>query len=268
MNPAGLDLGVVVVTHNSAKELPACLTSLRAATFEGSTRIMVVDNASTDEGPALVRDSFPGVELVVNERNLGYARAVNQGAGRLEGRYLLILNPDVVVEPDALGVLADFLDQSPDVGLVAPRLLYPDRSLQYSCRGHYTLATYLLRRSPLRWFFPDHPVVRRHLMADWDHAEIQPVDWVLGAAMMVRREALEGPVMDERYFLYFEDVDLCLTLEQRGWKVVYHPGATMLHEHRRGSGRGLLNRGKYHHFRSWLKFLRKNGAPAYRQPQR
>ena len=94
--------------------------------------------------------------------------------------------------------------------------------------------------------------------------------------MMVRQEALgapvqgpvQAPVMDERYFLYFEDVDLCLSLEQRGWKVVYHPGAAMLHKHHRGSGRGLLNRGKYHHFRSWLKFLRKHGRMAHRQPQR
>jgi GT2 family glycosyltransferase len=164
-------------------------------------------------------------------------------------------------------VLRDHLDAHPDVGLVAPRLINPDGTLQLSCRAHYTMATYALRRTPLRLLFPDHPVVRRHLMADWDHAEVREVDWVLGAAMMLRREALGDAVMDERYFIYFEDVDLCLRLQREGWKVVYQPGAVMVHHHRRASADGLLNRRKYEHFKSWVKFNLKH-APRERVSRR
>jgi len=248
------EISVAVVAYNSSPWLPGCLTSLQEAGGESRLEVLVVDNASSDGSADLVRRQFPAVKLLANRRNLGYARAVNQAAHRATGRYLLILNPDVVVGPGALEVLRAHLDRDPGVGLVAPRLLNPDGSLQYSCRRHYTWATYLLRRAPLRYLFPRHSLVRRHLMMDWDHAGIREVDWVLGAAMMLRRDALGPEIMDERYFLYFEDVDLCLRLQREGWKVVYHPEATMTHEHRRESGRGVLNRRKYQHFRSWVKF--------------
>jgi GT2 family glycosyltransferase len=246
---------VIVVSHNAATDLPECLRTLRA---EQPLQTVLVDNASWDGSADRVRRDFPEVEVLVNHRNVGYARAVNQAARRCQGRYLLVLNADVLVHPGAVATLQAHLDEQPGVGVVAPGLLHPDGSRQLSCRRHYTWGTYLLRRAPLRWWFPDHPVVRHHLMADWDHASIREVDWVLGAALMLRREALGPEILDERYFLYFEDVDLCLGLERAGWKVIYHPGAVMTHRHRRASGRGLLNRGKYHHFRSWLRFLWKH----------
>jgi GT2 family glycosyltransferase len=248
------DLTVVVVTYESSHRLRDCLSSLERAAFEPGLEVVVVDNGSSDGSAELVRRDYPWVDLLVNETNLGLARAANRGARRAAGRYLMLLNPDVVVGPGSLAVLHRYLEENPAVALAAPRLLNPDGSLQHSCRRHYTLATYLLRRAPLRYLFPRHPVVRRHLMLDWDHAGVREVDWVLGAAMMLRREAVGEPVLDQRYFLYFEDVDLCLRLQRQGWKVVYHPGAEMLHHHERGSGRDFLNRRKYHHFKSWLKF--------------
>ena len=97
-------------------------------------------------------------------------------------------------------------------------------------------------------------------MSDWDHGDVREVDWVLGAAMMMRREAIGDTVMDERYFIYFEDVDLCVRLQQKGWKVIYHPGAEMVHHHRRASADGFLNRRKYEHFKSWIKFSLKHAG--------
>lgn len=260
-------LTIVLVSYNSSAWLGACLESLRAARFDGARQVLVVDNASRDDSAALVRRRFPEVTLLANADNIGYARAVNQGWRAAGGDSLLVLNPDIVVRPDALQVLHDHLRDHPDVGLVAPRLWNPDGSLQYSCRRHYTAATYLLRRTPLRRVFPDHAVVRRHLMRDWDHDEVREVDWVLGAAMMLRREALGEAVMDERYFMYFEDVDLCLRLQREGFKVVYHPGAEMLHHHRRASADGLWNRRKLEHFKSWVKFNLKH-APGARAARR
>ena len=260
-------LTIVVVSYNSSAWLPACLESVAAAEFRGERQVLVVDNASRDGSPDLVRRRFPDVELVANESNVGYARAVNQGWRRGSGDYLLVLNPDIVVQPDALQILHDHLRDHPDVGLAAPRLLNPDGTLQYSCRRHYTVGTYLLRRTPLRAVFPDHPVVRRHLMADWGHDEVREVDWVLGAAMMLPRAALGDAVMDERYFMYFEDVDLCVRLQREGWRVVYHPQAEMLHHHRRASADGIWNRKKLEHFKSWVKFNLKHptGARAARR---
>lgn len=254
-------LSVVVVSYNSSDFLPACLASLREAPFEPRPEVFVVDNASADGSADLVAARFPEVRLLRNGGNVGYSRAVNQAWREASGDFLLVLNPDIVVRDRALQVLHRHLVDHPEVGLVAPRLLNPDGTLQYSCRRHYTLATYALRRTPLRRLFPDHPIVRRHLMADWDHAEARDVDWVLGAAMMLRREALGATVMDERYFIYFEDVDLCVRLRREGWRVVYEPEAVMLHHHRRASAEGMWNRRKYEHLKSWIKFNLKHARP-------
>jgi hypothetical protein len=256
-----VELTTVVVTYDSARWVGDCLSSLRGAGFAPARELFVVDNASRDGTADLVRARFPEATLLANRENVGYARAVNQAWRRAGGRFLLVLNPDIVVRPGALTILHRHLAEDPEVGLAAPRLLNADGSLQYSCRRHYTAATYLLRRTPLARLFPDHPVVRRHLMADWDHAEVREVDWVLGAAMMLRREAIGEAVMDERYFIYFEDVDLCVRLQREGWKVVYHPAAVMMHHHQRASAAGLLNRRKYEHLKSWIKFSLKHAHP-------
>jgi N-acetylglucosaminyl-diphospho-decaprenol L-rhamnosyltransferase len=184
---------------------------------------------------------------------------VNIGFRRTSGTYVLVLNPDIEVRPDSIKTLIDYMESAPDVGLCAPKLLNPDGTLQYSCRTYYSLRTVLLRRTVLGRLFPDHPCVRTHLMTDWDHEGRREVDWVLGAAFMLRRSALpvEG-VMDERFFLYFEDVDLCLRLHKSGWKVVYNPAAVMVHHHQRASAQGLLSRAKFEHVRSWIKFSLKH----------
>jgi len=263
MTTRPVPLSVVVVSFNSAEYLPACLGSLQQSPrWEETLELFVVDNASTDGSADLVARDFPRACLLRNTENVGYARAVNQAWRQATGDALLVLNPDIVVRGDALAVLRGHLASHPDVGLVAPRLLNPDGTLQYSCRRHYTLATYLLRRTPLSRLFPDHPIVRRHLMADWHHAELREVDWALGAALMMPRTALGATVMDERYFIYFEDVDLCVRLRRQGWRIVYHPAAVMVHHHRRASADGGWNRRKYEHLKSWIKFnLKHAGRP-------
>ncbi|MGD8375001.1 MAG: glycosyltransferase family 2 protein [Acidobacteriota bacterium] len=262
MTHGPVDLSIVIVAYNSTPWLPDCLESLRKAEAPARRELFVVDNASTDGSADLVRERFPEARLLRNARNLGYARAVNRAWREAAGRHLLVLNPDVVVRPDALARLHGHLERNPRTGLVAPRLWNTDGSVQASSRTHYTMATYALRRTPLARIFPDHPIVRRHLMADWDRDEVRAVDWVLGAAMMMRREAIGATVMDERYFIYFEDVDLCVRLQQEGWQVVYDPSAEMVHHHRRASAGGFLNRRKYEHFKSWIKFNLKHAGTA------
>jgi len=118
----------------------------------------------------------------------------------------------------------------------------------------------LFRRTPLGKVFPNHRIIRKHLMMDWDHREPREVDWGLGACMLLRKEALGGQdIFDGRFFLYFEDVDLCLRLKEEGWKVVYYPEAVMIHSHLRHSARGVLNREKWEHLKSLIKFYFKHG---------
>ncbi|HEX7880142.1 MAG TPA: glycosyltransferase, partial [Candidatus Eisenbacteria bacterium] len=225
--------------------------------------IILVDNASGDDTAARVRAAHPDVRIIESPVNRGFAAGVNLGLAAAQGKYLLILNPDIVVHPGSLEALVAFLDAHPQAGLVAARLLNPDGTLQPTCRTRYTLKTILLRRTPLGKLFPNDPTVREHLMLDYDHATPRNVDWVAGACMMVRREALDevGP-MDERYFLYFEDVDWCTRMHRRGWGVWYVPDAVMTHGYRRASAGGF-NKATRAHAESLLRFWEKWSAMLY-----
>src|SRR5205085_10422236 len=133
---------------------------------------------------------------------------------------------------DSVEKLVEYMESHPEVGLCAPKLINADRTLQYSCRRYYTLTAVILRRTILGSLFPHHDAVRNHLMMEWDHSTAREVEWVLGAAFMLRREAIpDGRVMDELLFLYFEDVDLCLRLRKSGWKVIdYHEDVMVHHQ--------------------------------------
>ena len=254
-------LSVIIVSYRTPDLLRGCLEKLSADVGRHPREILVVDNASGDASAQLAA-SFPGVRVLALDRNLGFAGGVNRGILAAEGTYLFIMNPDVETGPGALDLLADFMDTHPETGIAAPKLLNTDGTLQYSCRRHYTLETILLRRTILGRMFPQAASLRRHLMMDYDHARPRSVDWVAGAAMLVRREAVDdvGP-MEERYFLYFEDVDWCTRMQARGWQVNYVPDAVMVHHWQRASlGFGLAAR---RHLRSGLRFYDRWGALFY-----
>ncbi len=250
-----MDLSIIIVNYNSGSDLERCLASIAEAAIAVAYEVIVVDNQSKDgsERAALGRDAT--VTLCRNPRNLGFAGGVNSGAARAAGRYLLVLNPDMVVGGKTVEPLMRYLDEHDEVALCAPKLLNLDGTLQYSCRTDYTLGVYLMRRTPIGRWFPRHRILREHLMVGWDHATVRDVDWVLGAALLLRRSAFRASrVMDDGFFLYFEDVDLCVRLRRAGWRVVYLPDSVMYHTHRRASAQGLLSRSKVEHLKSWLRF--------------
>jgi N-acetylglucosaminyl-diphospho-decaprenol L-rhamnosyltransferase len=254
-----MNLSIAVVTYDSRAVIEPCLTSIYGANIPFPFEVIVIDNNSNDGTVEYIRSKFPDVRLIVNSRNEGLAKAVNLAFQESSGRYLLVLNPDIQVCPGAIPALLNAMEADPMIGLCGPKLLNIDGSLQYSCRGYYTLYTLLLRRTFLGTMSPNHEAVRHHLMMDWDHATSREVDWVLGAAFMLRREAIhDGKVMDETFFLYFEDVDLCLRLKKDGWKVIYFPDAMMIHRHQRASAGGMWNRAKVEHLKSWVKFTWKH----------
>jgi GT2 family glycosyltransferase len=254
-------LGVVIVHYNSSADLDRCLDSLSKYPASCPHQVVIVDNASSDDGLEDVQRRYPDFLWVMNPENTGYARGCNQGMALLETEYFLILNPDIVINPGALDRLLEFADDQPRAGLIGPQLLNEDGSVQDSCRRFYTFGTLLLRRTFLGKLFPDSQIVSRHLMLDFDHQSSRPVDWVLGGCLLVRRSALErtGP-MDERFFLYFEDVDWCYRMWQAGFEVVYTPEARFVHRHRRDSAQGKFNRSFWLHLGSLISFYEKWGV--------
>lgn len=256
-----MKLAVVIIHYNSSADLDRCLESLVAYAPAVEHDVYIVDNQSTDEGLEAVHRRYPQYQWLFNNENLGYSRGANLGMNQVEADYYLILNPDIVVQPGALDNLLAFAERTPRAGIVGPQLLNEDHTIQDSCRRFYTLKTLLLRRTFLGRIFPDSETVRRHLMQDFDHRSSRPVDWVIGGCMLVRRTAMErtGP-MDERFFLYFEDVDWCHRMWQAGFEVVYTPESRFIHRHRRASAQGKFNRTFWLHLGSLISFYEKWGA--------
>jgi GT2 family glycosyltransferase len=248
-------LSIVIVHYDTPDLLRQCLASLCAE--ELPCEIVVMDNASPDRSVEKLPEEFPRVLFVFNEENVGFARACNQGIRMGEGAYCMLLNPDAIIDGAASRGLMACMEGHPEVGLVAPRLVYPDGSLQLSVRSFHTLRAILLRILRLDRLFPGP--VDRYLMRDWDHAEGRVVDWVMGACMLLRRKAVEEVgLLDEGFFMYYEDIDLCYRMGQQGWKVRYEPGIAVRHEHQRDSASLLPNRLARVHLRSLVRLFSKH----------
>jgi len=251
-------VSAIIVTYHSAGVIRACLAALAPDVQSGLLEVIVVDNASADGTPDLVRAEFPWATLFATGENLGYSKGVNVGIREARARYLFILNPDTVVKRGTVSKLVDFMDANPRAGIAGPKLVFEDGSVQLSCRRFYTFTVLLLRRTPLGKVFKNSKPVRDHLMLDFDHASTREVDWLLGAAMFVRREAVDSVgMMDERFFLYFEDVDWCYRMKQRALSVYYVADAVVEHGYKRESAQTVLNRSFVAHLASLVRYYEK-----------
>ncbi|MBD3178150.1 MAG: glycosyltransferase [Candidatus Latescibacteria bacterium] len=257
-------LSIIIITHNSSEVVDKCLSSLNSHPPSCSFETIVVDNASSDDTVKLIQNDFPEVRLLPNDINKGYSRGINQGISASKGEMILILNPDIIVREGAVDRLVDFMKKHPEAGISGSRLENTDGSLQYSCRSFYTVRALLLRRTFLGKIFPRAKSLREHLLTDFDHRTVREVDWLIGACMMVRRSAIENAgMMDERFFLYFEDVDWCYRMKQHGWKVYYVPGSVMTHYYERASAGSLINRSLLIHLVSLLRYYEKWNRISY-----
>ncbi|MFH1279712.1 MAG: glycosyltransferase [Candidatus Eisenbacteria bacterium] len=257
-------LSIVVVNYNTKDHVLELLRSLEEHPSLHEAEAIIVDNASSDDSVEEIGRHFPDAKIVRNETNLGYSKGVNRGIREAKGEFFLVLNPDIRLRDGSLDRLVEYALENPDVGMAGSKLLNPDGSLQYSSRAFYTWRTLLWRRTPIGRLFPDSPVIREHLMLDWDHNSTRDVDWMLGACLLVRRDAVEDVgLMDERFFLYFEDVDWCYRMKAHGWRVVYVADSVMEHRHRRGSARPF-SRQKAFHLSSMFHFFEKWSRSLYR----
>lgn len=242
----------VIVTYESASWIRTCLESLRGVST------IVVDNASGDETPEIVRSEFPEVQLIARSTNGGYAVAVHEGAEAAGEDDVLVLNPDIVVRPGSLEVLEAYLRANPRVGMAAPRLVYPDGRPQPSVRTYPTPLTMLARRSPFGRTTLGRRILARHLFEGDTPARPRPVPSVLGAAILVRREAIRDiGGLGSWIFLYGEDLDWTWRMWDRGWEVHLVPEATMDHAWERKSRRTLDFRSAAtrHHWASVVKLF-------------
>jgi len=246
------NLCIVIVSYSVRDRLRDCLRSL------SRQRVIVVDNASGDGSALMMRTEFPAVELIANTNNRGFAAACNQGIAASSEDFILILNPDTVVTPAALQILLDTLRVEPRAGACGPRILNPDGSLQPSCRRFPTLPRLLLDELGFGKLFPHSKFFGSYRMTWWAHDQLREVDQLMGAALLLRRAALEQTgAFDERFFMYFEEVDLCLRLHEAGWKVLFVPAAQVMH-HGGQSARQGLQAATLYRYRSLAAFYRKH----------
>ena len=235
-----MDLSVVIVSWNVFDLLRLCLRSLESQKATPipalSNEVIVVDCASSDGSVEMVRREFPQVRMIASEENLGYARGNNLGVSQAHGQCVLILNPDTEVVGEALATMICYLEDHPRVGAVGPRLRYPDGTFQPSRRRFPTPATGFFESTLLHQWFPNNPFARRYHMADLPDDLPQSVDWLVGAALMIRREAWQqiGP-LDEGFFMYFEELDWCRRCREAGWEIHYRPVAEILHHEGKSS---------------------------------
>jgi len=242
------DVSVVVVTHNALPWLEQCLESVRGE------ETIVVDNASTDATVSVVRERFPDVQLV-EQANRGLAAGWNVGLARGTGRYFLILNADAWLSDGALAALVAFADEHPEAAVVGPRLLNPDGTLQRSVRGFPTLWRLATEYFFLRKLAPRTQLLNAFYAGGFEHDEVREAEFVMGACLLVRREAVEqvGP-LDESFFLFSEETDWCYRFRAAGWKVLFFPGAECVHVGGASHGGRMLRE----NVRGHLRFLAKH----------
>jgi GT2 family glycosyltransferase len=228
--PQVIDLSIVIVNWNTRDMTLDCLRSMTAQLGAHSSQIIVVDNCSHDDSVEAILSEFPAVTVMVNQENLGFAKANNRGMRECTGHYVCLINSDVLLRDGCLPLLYDYMEHHPEIGVLGPRILNRDLTLQESCKQFPTLWNSFCRALALDTIFPSCRLFSSQLMKYWSHEDTRPVDILSGCFWMVRREALEAVGrLDERFFMYAEDKDWCKRYWSAGWPVVYYPGAEAIH---------------------------------------
>ena len=249
-------LSVVVVNYMTYAELDECLASLLPAPAT-AREVIVVDHASSEPDLKRISDKFPQVRTAPTRANPGFSAGINTGARLARGRHLLFLNPDTRMQPGAVDAMAAYLDAHPDTAVVGARVEDPGGTVQRSARRFPTMLTGLAGRSSLfTRVWPENPLSRHDTLADASTVTPREVDWVAGSCMAVNADAFRRVGgMDEQFFLYWEDADLCKRLRESGWKSVYLPSAVVIHgvgrsrRHARALSVRAFHQSAYRYFR-------------------
>lgn len=260
-------LSIIILNYKTKNLLRLCLKNLLEININFDYEIIVVDNNSQDGSCEMVEEFYPQVKLVKAKHNRGHAIGNNLGIEQAKGKYLLIINTDIIfTDHTDFNKIINFLNINPKIGILGPKLLNGDGTLQNSCYRRYNFFTPLYRRTPLGKMKFAQKDLNRHLMWDFDHQKSMEVEWVLGACMFIRKEFLDKyGNFDERFFLYFADYELCDRAKKAGYLIYYFADAKIIHYHKRESAEGsvwggvgsLLNYTTRIHLHDWIKYLLK-----------
>lgn len=237
---APIDLSIVIVNYNGGSLVERCVASIFEHSVEPRFEVIVIDNASTDGSDRKIEEGFPQVSLVRLPENIGLAKAFNQGVAAAHGRYVMSLDNDTIILPEAFNILVAFMDDHPKVGAAGSRLFNPDMTIQQTARRFPNMGNALFgRRSILTRWFPNTSVARRYLMSDYEEKDNPfQVDWMSAAALIVRREAIEQVgAMDPAFFVYWVDADWCFRINKGGWQIFCVPRSRIIHDENLRSGR-------------------------------
>jgi GT2 family glycosyltransferase len=265
-----MDLTIAVNNYKNPDLLRLCLNSIKENVQGIEYEIVVSDSATEEEIEMMMREEFPEVKFFPHKENVGFQVMIRDGIENSQGKYILFLNGDLVVTKDSVEKLLHYLKDNPLAGVVGPKLMNFNETLQYSCFRFYKPQTIVYRRTFLKRF----GFAKRHLdwflMRDSDHEKIIEADWIMGSALMIPRSAIEKVgIMDPRFFMYMEDVDWCRRFWESGYKVIYYPFSVMYHYHGKGSDKGnvlqslLLNKLTWIHISSGIKYFIKYWGKNY-----
>jgi hypothetical protein len=259
-----MELSIIVTSYKNPELLKVCIDSIKKNITLTDYEIIVADSATEENTELMMREDYPEIKFVPAKENIGFGRTVENGYQKSSGKYILILNGDIIVKKNSIEELLEYIKNNPDTGIVGPQLLSFNESMQPSCFRYYTPLTIIYRRTFLGRLKIGKKHTDRILMNDFDHKNTREVDWIQGSAILTSRTLVEKiGQMDKRFKMYFEDMDWCRRVWEAGYKVVYYPTAKMYHYHGRGSaGKSLIktllfNRLAWLHIQSAVKYFLK-----------
>lgn len=268
LTPPVSSLGVVIVNYKTFDLTMQCVRSLLEHAIAKPHDIVVVDNHSPDgSGERLKAALTSGVRVILSGLNGGFGAGVNLGVAASNTDLVLVLNPDTYFLRNTVEVIQRLFDERPRLGVAGLKLINPDGSLQYSARRFYSLPDIMVRRTPLARLGLMQNLISSHLLKRRWLGEAFEADWVMGTGFVLRRSAFDQVGgMDEGYFLYFEEVDLCARMWVNRWQVLAVPQVELVHEHQRHSAAGIWSTSGKTHLRSMTRFFAKFGIPWVRRP--
>jgi GT2 family glycosyltransferase len=257
------ELSIIVTSYKNPSVLRLCLESLQKNILRENYEILVLDSATEEDTEMMMREDFPKIKFFSHQKNLGFAKLVNNGLKYTSGKFILILNADIIIEKKSVDILLQEFEKNSHLGVIGPKLLNFDGKTQPSCFRFYTLPTIIYRRTFLGKFAFAKRKIDRFLYKDKDLNKPQEVDWLMGSAIMTTRRAVANVgQMEENFgFMYFEDVDWCRRFWEKGYKVIYYPHAKMFHYHGKGSASTstfraiLFNKLTREHIKSAAKYF-------------